>query len=258
MNKISDIQHLAFGIYKHIPNLITGMNAVSGTMAIFMAMYEKLELAAALILLAMVFDFFDGFAARLLHVKSEMGKELDSLADMVSFGVAPAVLAHFLIKMTLFEGGEEDISSLTGLQQVLLYVPLIIPAFSAYRLAKFNLDTRQAHTFIGMPTPANALFWITLIYGYYQTPMIFDCLFGAVWLLVVCVIALSILLVCELPMFSLKMAGFGWRENRFRYSYLGCLVILTIFFRQAIAVFIIPLYILLAVIEALWTTSRGR
>lgn len=236
---------------KHIPNLITSMNVISGTLSVFMVMYGQVELAAALILLAMVFDFFDGFAARLLHVKSEMGKELDSLADMVSFGVAPAILAHFLIKMTLFGGVMGDLQDLPAGQQVLLFVPLLIPAFSAYRLAKFNLDPRQSISFIGMPTPANALFWVALVFGFYYTPDIYISLFDSVWTLVLCVVILSILLICELPMFSLKASGFGWKGNKIRYCFLMSLLVLALFFGKAIMVFVIPLYIFFSVIAAL-------
>lgn len=227
------------------------MNVISGTLSVFMVMYGQIELAAGLILLGMVFDFFDGMTARLLHVKSEMGKELDSLADMVSFGVAPAILAHFLIKMTLFGGVPGDIQDLPTGQQILLFTPLLISAFSAYRLAKFNLDPRQSVSFIGMPTPANALFWVSLIFGFYHTPDVYINLFDSAWTLVTCVVILSILLICELPMFSLKITGFGWKENKIRYTYLLSLATLAIFFGKAIIMFIIPLYILFSIIEAL-------
>lgn len=243
---------------KHIPNLITGMNAVSGTMAIFLAIYGELELAAVWILVGMVFDFFDGMSARLLHVKSEIGKELDSLADMVSFGVAPAVLAHFLIKMVLFGGEEGEIWDLSVLHQILLFTPVLIPAFSAYRLAKFNLDSRQTISFIGMPTPANALFWVGLTYGFYHMPVLYDYLFGSVWTLVACVVILSVLLICELPMFSLKVTGFGWKENKIRYSYFGVLAVAGVLFGKAVILFVIPLYILFTIIEVLFSTYHTK
>lgn len=142
---------------KHIPNLITCMNVTSGTVALYAAFNGQLYIAAWLVILAMVFDFFDGFAARLLHVKSEMGKELDSLADVVSFGVVPSVLAFFLIHDLVH--GEGGIATIQLWERVFMCVPLVIPAFSAYRLAKFNLDVRQTQSFIGLPTPSNALFW---------------------------------------------------------------------------------------------------
>ena len=243
---------------KQIPNLITGMNVISGTVAIFMVMSGWVELAALFILIGMVFDFFDGMAARLLHVKSEMGKELDSLADMVTFGVAPAMLAHFLIKMTLFGGVPGELSDLPVWQIVLLFVPLLIPAFSAYRLAKFNLDPRQTMSFIGMPTPANALFWVSLTYGFFYTPGIYIYLFDSVWTLVICVIILSVLLVSELPMFSLKVTGFSWKANKVRYIYFLSLVVLAAIFGKAIIMFAIPLYILFTVIEALMSAFSEK
>ena len=137
---------------KQIPNLITCMNVISGTLAIFLAMYGLLTAAAILILVGMVFDFFDGMTARLLHVKSEIGKELDSLADMVSFGVAPAILAYFLIVRELPGGDFLHFATWTLGQQITAVMPVVIAPFSAYRLAKFNLDVRQATSFIGMPT----------------------------------------------------------------------------------------------------------
>lgn len=236
---------------KHIPNLITSMNVVSGSCAIFMAIYGHLQMAAGLILLAMVFDFFDGMAARLLHVKSEMGKELDSLADMVSFGVAPTILAHFLL-MNVLPGNSVSCFQEWSLgMQIMFFCPLAIPAFSAYRLAKFNLDVRQATSFIGMPTPANALFWVSLIFGAVFTPELYTILFGSPYVLGISALILSVLLVSELPMFSLKISGFGWQTNKIRYCYFICLIILACFLGKAVIVFIIPLYILFTVIEAL-------
>lgn len=245
---------------KHIPNLITSMNVLSGSIAVFVAMYGRLELAAILILVAMVFDFFDGFAARLLHVKSDMGKELDSLADMVSFGVAPAVIAHFLILGELSGGDLPGFAEWSLPDKILAFCPVLIPAFSAYRLAKFNLDVRQTVSFIGMPTPANALFWVALVFGAAYTPEIYAVLFGSAWVLCVCVVILSVLLICELPMFSLKISGFGWKENKFRYSYFIVLGILLLISGKNIIVFVIPLYLLFAVVEALGkaVTATGR
>lgn len=246
---------------KHIPNLITSLNVISGTLSVFMAMYGRIELAAVLILAGMVFDFFDGFAARLLHVKSEMGKELDSLADVVSFGVAPAILAHFLIKMTLFAGVPGDLEDLPVSQQILLFSPLLIPAFSAYRLAKFNLDPRQTMSFIGMPTPANALFWVGLVFGFFYARDMYLTLFDSIWTLVLSVVILSVLLICEIPMFSLKTTGFGWKENKIRYSYLGSLIVLALLLGKAIVMYVIPLYILFSVVGALskaLATKSGR
>ena len=236
---------------KHIPNLITCMNVTSGAFAIFLAMYGYLPEAACLVLLAMIFDFFDGLAARLLHVKSELGKELDSLADVVSFGVAPAVLAHFLMLEVLPEGAVRHFAELAPGMKVMLFCPSLIPAFSAYRLAKFNLDTRQVSSFIGMPTPANALFWVTLVFGSVYTPELYGRLFGNVYTLGVSALILSVLLISELPMFSLKISGFGWRENKNRYLYFIALIVLAVLFKAAVLLFVVPLYVFFAVVSAL-------
>lgn len=236
---------------KHIPNLVTGLNAASGTMAIFMALYGQLIWAAGFIILGMVFDFFDGLVARLLHVKSEMGKELDSLADVISFGVAPALLAHALIRELLFPEGSGSILLLPFYQQILLFIPLLIPVFSAFRLAKFNLDKRQLVSFIGLPVPAHALFWVGLVLSRLKVPELYQAFFGNIWVLAICVVILSILLISELPMFSLKFSGFSWGGNKVIYLYLLTLIVLTVSFGWAVLLFVIPLYILFCTVKAL-------
>lgn len=236
---------------KHIPNLITGLNAASGAMAVFMALYGQIVLAACFIILGMIFDFFDGMAARLLHVKSELGKELDSLADVISFGVAPGLLAHLLIREVLFPGGAGSIAMLPVYQQILLFIPLLIPVFSVFRLAKFNLDKRQSVSFIGLPVPAHALFWIGLVFAQLKVPVLYQAFFGNIWVLAVCVVILSILLISELPMFSLKISGFSWNANKVVYIYFLTLVVLAICLGWAVLLFIIPLYILFCAVKAL-------
>ena len=236
---------------KHIPNLITGLNALSGSVALFIAMYGYAELAAVFILLGMFFDFFDGLTARLLLVKSEMGKELDSLADIISFGVAPAFLAHLLLRDIVFMGGEGNILDVGIGQQFLLFSPVLIPFFSAFRLAKFNLDVRQSHSFIGMPVPAHALFWVALIFAARYLPEIYAAFFGNAWVLVACIIILSLLLISELPMFSLKISGWGWKENKIQYLYFLTLIGIALIGGLSVILFIIPLYILFCVVNAL-------
>lgn len=241
---------------KHIPNLITSLNVTSGALAIFMAIYGHMELAAALILVAMIFDFFDGFAARLLHVKSEMGKELDSLADMVSFGLAPTILAHFLMLAVLPGNSISCFSEWTVWQKIMFFCPLVIPGFSAYRLAKFNLDIRQSMSFIGVPTPANALFWVSLVFGAAYMPDIYQYLFGNVTVLGFSAVILSVLLISELPMFSLKVTGFSWKENKIRYVYFVSLIVVGCVWGKAVILFIIPVYILLNIIQVFTTSNR--
>ena len=244
---------------KHIPNLITCLNVTSGTVAVFLAYNGELLLAALCVLLAMVFDFFDGLTARLLHVKSEMGKELDSLADAVSFGLVPAVLAHFLIKdVVLIRSFTSFYLLQPWFENILVYSPLIIPGFSIYRLAKFNLDVRQTMSFIGMPVPAHALFWIGLVWGKNWSPDLYGTLFGNSWVLGICVVILSLLLVSELPMFSLKVTGLGWQGNKIRYIYFLVLVLFACFLGRSVVFFVIPLYILFALVAFFSSLNRQQ
>ncbi len=182
------------GIKRHIPNAITCLNLLSGALAIVYTLYEgEMTIAAGLIVLAAVFDFFDGLVARLLGVTSAIGKDLDSLADVVSFGLAPAVL---VLHALLVEG-----YSLMEVAPVLMAA-----AFAALRLAKFNNDTRQTTSFIGLPVPAGALFWIG-IYSIIPDArlMMGDSLL--LWSIYVTVAVMSWLAVSEIPMFSFKLGG---------------------------------------------------
>ncbi|MDD4921319.1 MAG: CDP-diacylglycerol--serine O-phosphatidyltransferase [Bacteroidales bacterium] len=202
-------------IRKHIPNAITCLNLLSGCIAIVFAFQGTYLTAAWLIALAAVFDFLDGFAARLLKAYSPLGKELDSLADMVSFGVAPGMMIYGFIS---------DSSFSTNNSEYLAYFAFLIPVFSALRLANFNLDERQATSFIGLPTPANALFWAFGIAGSFD--YILDTTFDP-FIIVTVTIFFSWLLVSNLPMFSLKFKHYKWRGNRLRYYFLaGCIALM--------------------------------
>ena len=173
--------------------------------------------AVVWIMLAAVFDFFDGFAARLLKAFSPIGKELDSLADVVSFGVAPGMILFVLLSWLA------PTLPLGGLNEYIPYWAFVIPAFSGLRLAKFNIDERQTTSFIGLPVPAHALFWSSL--GYSVQPLLPQ---GGVALLVgLMVLALitSLLLVSEVPMFSLKIKSLAWKGNELRYILVACAVI---------------------------------
>ncbi|MEE0429445.1 MAG: CDP-diacylglycerol--serine O-phosphatidyltransferase [Bacteroidales bacterium] len=180
-------------IVKHIPNTITSMNLLCGVLGVIASLNGRLELGFELMILAAVFDFCDGLAARLLNAYSEIGKELDSLADDVSFGVLPAVM--------LYQISGTDI-------WILKYLPLVLAAFSALRLAKFNLDERQHDSFIGLPTPAAAMICGSLATLVTVRP---DC-FLAHWcqgpvFIPVLTLILCYLLICEIPMFSMKFGG---------------------------------------------------
>ena len=234
---------------KQIPNLITCLNATSGAIAVLLAFHGQLSAAALAILAAMVFDFFDGFAARLLRVTSPLGKEFDSLADAISFGLAPAVLAHLLISdVAVFQSFTAAYAYRPWFLSLLVYAPVLIPPLSVYRLAKFNLDTRQAHTFIGLPTPANALFWVALVLCYRHAHAAFLQVWASPVLLALCAVILAILLVSEIPMFSLKLTSFSWRANRALYVYLLLLLVGTILYGLPALTFAIPLYILVSLL----------
>lgn len=225
-------------IKKHIPNTITCCNLFSGCVACVMAFRCNFELAMAFIVLGAVFDFFDGMVARLLHVSSPMGVQIDSLADDITFGIAPATIVFsYMQNRLLYPAYLEDIMWL------LPYAAFLIAVFSAYRLAKFNIDTRQTNTFIGLPTPANALFWSSLITG--GGAWLND--LNAGWVLLLGLIALfSYFLVSEIPMFSLKFKNLSWRSNRIRYIFLlCCLPMLLLGFLAPVA--IISWYLLLSV-----------
>ena len=236
---------------KHIPNFITCLNVISGTLAIFSVFNNQINYAVIFIILAMVFDFFDGFTARLLKAYSELGKELDSLADIVSFGVAPSFMAYHLILNTL-PGAELTFwSSWNFGMKAMLFSPLLIPAFSALRLAKFNLDTRQTSSFIGMPTPALAIFWATLLIGREQGFYLYNLFFSNPYTLGFSVIILSLLLVSELGMFSLKVKNLSFRDNKILYLFFITLIILTLIVGKEIILFIIPIYILFSIIKTI-------
>ena len=177
---------------KHIPNTITSMNLLSGTLGVIFTLQGHIETAFPLMLAAAGFDFCDGLSARLLNAHSEIGKELDSLADMVSFGVLPSIMLY-------------KIMCICGTWQFAIYIPLVLAAFSAIRLAKFNLDERQHGSFIGLATPAAAMICGSLAYYVDITPDSWmSSLCGTCYFIPVLAILLSALLVSEIPMFAMK------------------------------------------------------
>ncbi|MDD7028169.1 MAG: CDP-diacylglycerol--serine O-phosphatidyltransferase [Prevotellaceae bacterium] len=224
-------------VTKHIPNTLTSCNLISGCIAIVFALSANYTMALTFIVVGAVFDFFDGMSARLLGVSSPIGKELDSLADVVTFGVAPSSMIYTLL-LTLSKSGWNE-----TLAFAVPYVAFVMAAFSALRLAKFNLDERQTTSFIGLPTPANALFWGALIVG---NENVFDENSYYIYLLIILVFVSSWLLVAEIPMFALKFKHWGWRDNKVKYVFLiSCLPILLIFGISGISV-IIAWYICLS------------
>lgn len=205
-------------IKKHIPNSLTCCNLMCGCMATGAAFYGNYRWAIVMIIIGAVFDFFDGMVARLLGVSSPIGKELDSLADVVTFGVAPSAILFYLFHEVQYPAFLEPAA------KILPYTAFLMAAFSALRLAKFNLDTRQTTSFIGLPTPANALFWGSLVVG--QHAFLVSAKFNAAFLFLFMFLS-CLLLVAEVPLFSLKFKDLSWEHNRVQYIFLvGCLVCL--------------------------------
>lgn len=202
---------MANNIIRHIPNTLTSLNLFSGCIACVMAFEANYVLALLFILLSAVFDFFDGMAARLLNAHSLIGKDLDSLADDVSFGLAPSVLVFSLLKKMAYP------AYLEGMLPWLPYMAFLISVFSALRLAKFNNDQRQTTSFIGLPVPANALFWASLVAGG-DNVLTSETFYLPCLLLLVCLS--SWLLVSEIPMFSLKFKSLSWKENKISFIFL--------------------------------------
>ena len=216
---------------KHIPNTITCCNLISGCIATYFAFQGDFELALLFIVIGAVFDFFDGMSARLLGVSSPIGKELDSLADDITFGFAPSAIVF---------------SYLCTFHIHLMFVPFlafVMAAFSALRLAKFNLDERQALGFIGLPTPANALFWGSLVLGLQQQGTYFE---SMEWVIIAGTFVSSYLLVSEIPMFALKFKHWGFKGNEVKYLFLlSCIPMLILLGVSSFAA-IIAWYVLLS------------
>lgn len=213
---------------RHLPNALTCGNLLSGCVGIVCAFTQPQWPAAWFVWVACVFDFFDGFAARALKTSSPIGKELDSLADMVSFGVLPGIL----MKNLLTTAGAGDFA----------WLGLALPVFAALRLAKFNVDTRQTDSFIGVPTPAHALFITGVPYlaalmpqGVFSWPV-----------LGVITIGFCALMVAEIPLFALKFKNFGWADNKIRFTFLIASALLLLFFQAAGIPLAILLYIVLS------------
>ena len=224
-------------ITRNIPNTITCCNLISGCIATLSAFMGEIHMALLWIIIGAIFDFFDGMSARLLHVSSPIGKELDSLADDITFGMAPAAIVFYEM------GIMEYPAFLAPVQLYMPFVAFLIAAFSALRLAKFNLDERQAMGFIGLPTPANALFWGALLVG------AGDIIENTTWMVPVVIVMILLscwLLVSEIPMFALKFKHWGWKGNEVKYLFLiTCVPLLIVFGVTAFAI-IIAWYVLLS------------
>lgn len=220
---------------KHIPNLLTITNLICGCIALQQVFEGNLTTAAYLIGLSALFDFMDGAAARLLKVSNALGKELDSLADLVSFGVVPGAVVFQLLE-----------SSSLGTYS---FIALIIPALSAYRLAKFNIDERQTDMFIGLPVPANALVFLSFpLIAQFQPNHILTDWIATPEVLVIASIVFSICLITELPLFALKFKSLAFTDNKLRYLFMILAVTIIVFMQFAAIPVVVILYILLSLI----------
>lgn len=235
-------------IKKHIPNFITLMNLLSGIFSIYLGMKGEIQLSATMIFVAAIFDFFDGFLARILNAKSEIGVQLDSLADMVSFGVAPAFVLFHTINMALEIQGNFS-------ESYLPFIAFIVPLFSALRLAKFNIDENQTASFIGMPTPAVAIllasFPIMIVVCLADNKGMYYGIVTNPYFLAGIAVVSSLLMVSPLPMFAMKFTSASWAENQTRYIFIVLSVFLLILLKLAAIPLIILMYLLLSVVIVL-------
>ncbi len=224
-----------------IPNLLTAANLLAGCIGVVLVAAGKLEMAPVAVVVAAVFDFFDGFAARMLKVSSEIGKQLDSLADMVSFGVLPAVTVYMLLTASMPAG------QLAGLVP---YLAFLIAVCSAFRLAIFNIDSRQTDKFIGLPTPANAIFFTSLVWTAAVFPQVTN-----TYALLALTVFFSYLLVSPFEMIALKFKNFGWIGNRPRYLVIVIAMLVIVIGGYTLLPLVILAYVLVSVIEHLVAKS---
>ncbi|MBL7910671.1 MAG: CDP-alcohol phosphatidyltransferase family protein [Bacteroidia bacterium] len=266
---------------KHIPNAITCGNLLCGCFGILFTSSYSLDVAFYLLVIAAVLDFFDGFTARLLKVSSPIGKDLDSLADMVTFGLLPGFIMYKMIALSilnfnidlaidifsLFRIGEPALDELSKINITTMpilfmaFIAFIIPVFSAVRLAKFNNDPRQSDSFIGLPTPANGLLIASLgfvlirqLHGYTSAP-VNSIIFNPYFLTVLSCV-LSFLLISELPLIALKFKNFGWADNKMRFILIGLAVLLLAVFQFVGIPLVIILYILLSIVDNIFFKKK--
>ena len=230
----------------HIPNIITLFNMLSGILSIYSVMNGNIDLAAYFIFIAAAFDFLDGLAARLLNAKSEIGGQLDSLADVVSFGVAPGFILFYMISIS--HGQPIDSSEEFN---IFPFVAFIVPAFGALRLAKFNIDTEQTIFFRGLPIPAMGILIASLPLiraELYESQSFFYMVMTNTYFYMSIAIIGSLLMVSRFPMFDIKFNGFSWKNNMIKYIFLGVSLIMLIVLNVIAIPFIILFYLFLSLV----------
>lgn len=231
-------------IKKHIPNLITLINLFCGCVAIVYVSQGDFLMAFYMVCLGIFFDFFDGFFARLFKVSSPLGLQLDSLADMVTSGVTPGYVMY-----SMFANSGHEL----GTNPAIPFLGFIITLGSCYRLANFNIDTRQTDSFIGLPTPANALFILSLplVISFSDSLMILEILTNQ-WVLLVITLCSAYILNAEIPLFSLKIKKFSFKENALQIVFLTISVLMVILLHYIAIPLIIAFYVLLSIINNLF------
>ncbi len=225
---------------RHLPNVFTCLNLLSGCAAAVMVFRDHFDWVAYLVFAAAFFDLLDGMAARMLGVNSAYGKELDSLADMVTFGFVPGAILFKMFQYSDFTSWPLDAEVL----RIVQFLPFVLTLFSALRLAKFNLDTRQSSSFIGLPTPANTLLVVSFPMILQQFPGMYDSVFSNGCLILVITGILSFLLVSEISLFSLKFNSLSFSENKYQYFLLIASLLLVPLFQWAAIPIIFALYFL--------------
>jgi len=232
---------------KHIPNFLTSLNLALGAIGTCFAILGRPDLTLICVLCAAVFDFFDGFAARLLNAYSLIGKDLDSLADLISFGFAPAAAYSALLHYSITGSWTGEFWNLDLLNRLLLLSPFIITIFSALRLAKFNNDSRQTENFLGLTTTATGMFSVSFVYMAYSIENFPAILINPLFIFFL-IIVFSFLLVSEIPMFSLKFKHFRWKGNENRFILLAVAIISLIFTQLGALVIIVPFYVVYSIV----------
>jgi len=236
---------------RYVPNFLTSLNLASGFAAILFASAGNNILSSWLILAAMIFDFLDGFSARILKAYSAIGKELDSLADVVSFGVAPGVIMYGLIRNSVMQGMPPEISTGSSFSILALAAAAIMPVCAALRLAIFNIDATQTKSFKGLPTPANALAVTSLVISaHYATTV--NNLLDSPAILITITIVLSLLMVSRIPLLSLKTDDLRLKGNEGRYIMIIIIIISFLLAGPSAALLIVPIYILSSLLSLLF------
>ena len=266
-----------FSIF-NIPNLLTSMNMLCGITAILLSVFGRIDLAPFAIFAGAILDFFDGFVARLLKQQGELGKQLDSLADTITFGLAPGIMIMVLLSYSInipavhvFDFGttmkmafNDWIESVIAGKPTsfIPFIALLIPFMSMFRLAKFNIDVRQGDSFIGLNTPANTIFFtsfpLILASQFMDVPALKSVIYTFVnpSIMVPLIIFMSLLLISEIPFFSFKFKNYKWSGNQLRYAFiLACLILIPTLLAWSIPI-VVFLYILLSIIENLFLKNK--